>query len=211
MKSEMLPFVRRWLVSTLRGRSLGIEDFVVAQFVVSSLFLMNLFKDDPIDLCFSDSSNLLQWGKNNERSSGWYVLLQISWFQCSLMHPGWKFENHLQKCLGRGYVSSQQGRYIGHEKWILLLAKQYCEWNHFDTWTKWCRVKLRISYGHTHHNWGTCSQKIWCKLFSLRFRSWPSLFRFLPPFLRNNNRRKQALLEARSDVDVQDKGPELRV
>lgn len=29
--------------------------------------------------------------------------------------PGRK-ENHAQKCLGRGYVRSQQGRYIGHEK-----------------------------------------------------------------------------------------------
>ena len=72
---------------------------------------------------------------------------------------------------------------------------------------------LPLPYWHTHHTWGTCSQEIWCQLFNLRFRSWPS---FLPiPSLifekQQGVRRKQALLEARSDVDVQDKGPELRV
>ena len=33
-----------------------------------------------------------------------------------LTYPTGSKENHLQKCLGRGYVRSQQGRYIGHEK-----------------------------------------------------------------------------------------------
>ena len=68
-----------------------------------------------------------------------YSIFNVTWFQRlipnqnyilsrELTYPTWEKENHLQKCLGRGHVSSQEGNQLLRYVYILKTSPTF-SWN----------------------------------------------------------------------------------